>query len=457
MNGLRVRILLVGLLSAVIGVLVSRVVVRTVADEVAARFAGGAVMEMMSRAEGARCAATPESWSFVIPGVSDTYAYDPVTFAPRNPSAPPLDRSVLARLTPREGGEVGVRLGSPTQRGVLILRLAQDGPCRLVQTSWRAVGRGNEAVWLYVWLPGSVGVVCVFLSFVIAIGPVVRRVARLRRAAALVGADEGYESVEIDQTDDLGQLGRELDRAHVRIRADAGKLRAEHTALERHLADVAHDLRTPLASLQLAVQHALALNSDISLEDPLRRALADTVYAGGLTENLRLASKLEGAWDPKEVANEDLRALVERVALRMRFFAKQRQIELEVALPDESLFVSCQPVAVEQAVANIVENAVSFGEAGGHVAIVLQRLPGSKFVLTVVDDGPGVRVSELPRLGERTFRSDEARQRAPRGSGFGLAITTAVCERSGWDLSFASEEPEGLRVTVRGTGSPKAP
>jgi hypothetical protein len=60
------------LLSALAGVLVSRVIVRTVAEAVASRLAGGAVMEMMSRDEGARCRAAPETWSFIIPGVSET-------------------------------------------------------------------------------------------------------------------------------------------------------------------------------------------------------------------------------------------------------------------------------------------------------------------------------------------------------------------------------------------------
>ena len=453
MKGLRGRILLVGLLSAVVGLLVSRLVVRVVADSVAARFAGGAVTELMARDEGAKCAAAPSTWSFVVPGVSETFAYDPATLAPLNPSAPPLDRSVLARVELHDGIDVGVRLGDPTQAGVLVLRVPGEGPCRLVQTSWRTVGRGSEGIWLFLWLPGSVAVASVFLSFVLAIRPVIRRVAKLGRAAALVGAEQGYESAEAAATDDLGQLGRQLDRAHVRIRADAEELRARHSALERHLADVAHDLRTPLASLQLALEHALALNHDDALGEPLKRALADTVYAGALTENLRLASKLEGAWDPTEVAEEDLRALVERVTLRMKLFATQRGIALEVALPDDALIVTCHAVAVEQAIANVVENAVTFGDSGGHVAVVLQRLPDSRFVLTVVDDGPGVQISELPRLGERTFRTDEARQRAPRGSGLGLAITAAVCERSGWELSFTSEEPRGLRVALRGPRS----
>jgi signal transduction histidine kinase len=61
-----------------------------------------------------------------------------------------------------------------------------------------------------------------------------------------------------------------------------------------------------------------------------------------------------------------------------------------------------------------------------------------------------VAPAELPKLGERAFRSDEARRRAPSGSGLGLSITKEVCDRSGWQLAFEAIEPHGLRVTIRG-------
>jgi signal transduction histidine kinase len=76
--------------------------------------------------------------------------------------------------------------------------------------------------------------------------------------------------------------------------------------------------------------------------------------------------------------------------------------------------------------------------------------PGKTFTLVVADDGPGVLPAELPHLGERTFRSDEARQRDPSGSGLGLAITSEICGRCGWNLSFERQEPKGLKVEIAG-------
>ena len=83
------------------------------------------------------------------------------------------------------------------------------------------------------------------------------------------------------------------------------------------------------------------------------------------------------------------------------------------------------------------------------MAVVLESDEKS-FSLVVVDDGPGVLPAELPRLGERTFRIDKARQRDPSGSGLGLAITSGICERCGWTLSFERQEPRGLSVKITG-------
>jgi len=120
--------------------------------------------------------------------------------------------------------------------------------------------------------------------------------------------------------------------------------------------------------------------------------------------------------------------------------------------------VRCNPVAVEQALANVVDNAVAYVDPRGHVAVILEAdEDGSGFCFEVRDDGPGVPPAELPRLGQPTFRSDEARCRDPRGSGLGLAITSELCARLGWQLAFDSLRPQGLLVSIRGSRSAARP
>jgi signal transduction histidine kinase len=122
-----------------------------------------------------------------------------------------------------------------------------------------------------------------------------------------------------------------------------------------------------------------------------------------------------------------------------------------MAAPDTALVVRASAVATEQALTNIIQNAVTYVDDGGRVAIVVRSDDErGTFTIDVRDDGPGVPPTELPRLGTGTFRSDEARQREPRGRGIGLAITAEVCRRFGWTLSFHALEPRGLDVRIEG-------
>jgi len=199
--------------------------------------------------------------------------------------------------------------------------------------------------------------------------------------------------------------------------------------LQRHLADVAHDLKIPIASLHLALEQAIQGNRDPEVRFLLSAAMNHAVYLAALTANLRLASEMREGWNPGAPgAAVDLTDVVDRVATRAAFFARQRGVELDVAVPDKATRTRCDPLAAEQAVSNVVENAITHGERGGHVAVVLE-IGDADFTLIVTDDGPGVPRAELPRLGESTFRSDETRQRESAGSGLGLAITIEVCRR----------------------------
>ncbi len=299
---------------------------------------------------------------------------------------------------------------------------------------------------------GVAGLVSAAVAYAAGVRPLAQRIARIQRVATRVGTENGFTPIETDARDLIGGLARELDKAHARIRADAEELEASRNDLQIHLADVAHDLRTPVTSIQLALERAFSLqHRPEELELVLTGAVNDVIYLGGLTANLRLASQLEKRWPVAPGVAASLKDTVDRAVTRVRFLAQRKGMSLDHALPDHDLRVGCDPIELEQAVGNVVENAVTHGHKGGHVAVLLRAVGSAGFEIVVVDDGPGVASEEIPRLGARTFRTDEARRRDARGSGLGLAITRAVCERHGFALSFGREAPTGLRVTIAGT------
>jgi signal transduction histidine kinase len=119
-------------------------------------------------------------------------------------------------------------------------------------------------------------------------------------------------------------------------------------------------------------------------------------------------------------------------------------------VPEEGVTVRGDVTLLEQAVSNLVHNAVRYAEPGGHVAVVLERAHAGRFELRVLDDGPGVPEVLLARLGERGFRTDEARTRQPQGTGLGLHIVRDVAARLGLTLQFARGDERGFVATLSG-------
>ncbi|HEX3766513.1 MAG TPA: HAMP domain-containing sensor histidine kinase [Kofleriaceae bacterium] len=449
------RVVLTTLASGMFGAIVALVIAgRVVGDALGAQLAP--LLASRFDAEAARaCRDAPARWSLPLwPAWGMRgYAYDARTGAAYNPDAPPLRGDLVGRL----GGEPlasVIDLRARDHTGALVFRTGAPAPCDLIQLVWRnpsadrRVGRiwGASAVASALFASG--------IALLVLVAPMVRRIGRLRAAASRVGEPDGYVALGRDGRpgDELDGLGQVLDRAHLRIRSDAALLEDQRAALERHLARIAHDLRTPLTSLQIALEFAVDRIADPAARDAIASALRDAVYLSGLTYNLRLASRLRSGWNPADdVSDVDLVVMVERIVGRARMLARRRQIELALSVPDEPLGVRCSALAVEQALTNIVDNAVAYGDPQGHVAVVLSAR-GDGFELEVSDDGPGVPPASLPQLGQATFRSDDARQRDPRGNGLGLAITAEVCGRIGWSLEFAALEPRGLQVRIGGPG-----
>ncbi|WP_199351117.1 sensor histidine kinase [Haliangium ochraceum] len=247
---------------------------------------------------------------------------------------------------------------------------------------------------------------------------------------------------------DLGAIEAALERSIRRVDRYVEELDARRQAMEIFLADVAHDVKTPMASMHLSVDELAALPLPAEGEALVRRLSGDVVYLRNLFANLALAARLRDG-PAGEAVVFDLRGVVERVGIRAGVLARRNAILLDSAVPGTPVWVCADETLAEQALTNLADNAVLHGLPGGRVAISLERR-GSGFAVRVSDDGPGVPAESLPRLGERTFRSDEARRRDSRGSGLGLAIVTEACERAGWTLHLRALVPCGIEARIAG-------
>jgi signal transduction histidine kinase len=359
-----------------------------------------------------------------------------------NPEAPPLETGLLQRALAEEQ----VVLERSSNRSIFVAPFASTGPCAVI----RGTSRNPQAAiapWFGRVLVGAV-VFGLFISilgtFWLIVRPLRLRIEELAAAAQSVGSESF--APQPSSSDALGHIAGVLTRSHERIVETRDALEERNQALERHLAGIAHDLRTPLASMHLELE-ALATESQGPVQKQAQRALADAVYLSSMVENLHQATRLRHELEVSS-GSVELTDLIHRIEKRFAIVGRHAGVEVAANTPEQEVWATCTPALAERAVANLVQNAVEHNNEAGHVAVTLSLLDsGSRFRLVVADDGPGLPQETLASLNSESFLVDEAR---PRGPGMGTLITREVARRAGWSLFCSPRKPTGLEVRLEG-------
>jgi signal transduction histidine kinase len=375
------------------------------------------------------------------------YAYDG-SFASANPETPPFDPELRAELE-RGTDEASKRAPDKPDTMLVAVRMPwDDGPCSIVVVTRPAPP--DSPTFVRVLLPSLVVSLAAILMAILAAGPIVRRIRKLTSTVERTGLG-GETKIALEGNDEIRELAEVLDASRAKIRAQVRELEERDETLRRYVANTTHDVMLPLTVIQghLTALERAAAGGEAVDEVRVKAALEECHYLGSLVHNLNVAAKLESGERSVQRHEVDLNELVERVMGRNGPYAEQRGVVLNHSVPGEPVRVTGDVTLIEQAIGNIVHNAVRYNRAGGHVAVILEAREG-RFSLRVLDDGPGIDEAELARITERGFRGDRARSRHPTGMGLGLAITKDVVDRHGFTLTFTRPSDGGLEVRVEG-------
>lgn len=224
---------------------------------------------------------------------------------------------------------------------------------------------------------------------------------------------------------------------------DITHFRQQDTLKTEFVTTVSHELRSPLTLIH-GYAKILRLTGNLNeQQDTYIGNIIDGVdEMKSLVQNLLDLGRLD-AGDALEVEEIAVGEIVRKVMESMGAHAKQKNIEIDVSLPEEPIFIEVDITFLTQALKNLVDNAIKFTKSGGDVQVLVRKQENS-IVFTIQDYGPGIAPLDQRKIFKRFFRSDtQVSQEQRSGSGLGLAIVKSIAERHGGKVWFESKLGKG--------------
>jgi len=245
------------------------------------------------------------------------------------------------------------------------------------------------------------------------------------------------------------QLEQRVSERTAELRQAMGRLEERDRARAEFVANVSHELKTPLASMKLAVENMLnGITGHLTVRSKsyLLMLREDCRRLIGTVDNILDMSRADAGTMRLRRVGIPFAWFVRRAVAALRIQAGESGLQLNVSADDGVGFVACDPGMMERVVMNVVGNAIKFTPKGGVVDITLRAAPASfgVVILEVADTGIGIDAEHLSRVTERYFRAGEHRS----GTGLGLSIAKEILALHGGSIALASPRAGLGRGTV---------
>ncbi len=267
-----------------------------------------------------------------------------------------------------------------------------------------------------------------------------RRMRAMKEVVSSFEAGNFNSRIVVNSPDEIGQLGQSFNQMADTIVTIMDDLRKTDRLRRELVANVSHDLRSPLASIQGYLETIQIKNGHISPDEQKQYidvVLRNTVSLSNLVAALFELSKLDAEQVRPQNESFSVSELVQDLVQQFQPEAERAGVRLEGELPDNLSLAYGDIALVERAISNLIDNAIRFSPQGGIVRIVPQN-QGDQIGVQVIDSGKGIPEDELPHIFDRFYRVEKSRTKKRGGAGLGLAIAKKIIELHGARLKVES-------------------
>jgi two-component system heavy metal sensor histidine kinase CusS len=264
-----------------------------------------------------------------------------------------------------------------------------------------------------------------------------RPLAEMTRSLKRVGPKHLHERTPVTS------WPRELQPMVIAFDEMLDRLEDSFTRLSQFSADLAHELRTPIANIRGEGEVALTrARTPEEYREVIESSVSECQRLSEIVDNLLFLARAEAAERPLQRSVFEGRTAAEKIAAFYEPIAEDQQVTISCTGEGN---VQADPMLFGRAVSNLVENALRFTPAGGKILISVAAQPG-RTEISVKDTGCGITPEHLPRVFDRFYRADPAR--SSEGAGLGLALVKSISELHGGSAEIESEVSRGTTVTL---------
>jgi two-component system, OmpR family, sensor kinase len=302
---------------------------------------------------------------------------------------------------------------------------------------------------------GLLALIGTVVGAIVIFGPAHRRLRALEHAARQLGAGDAAARAPETGGDEIASVAVAFNQMAAELTRRMTQIEAADRARRQLLADVSHELMTPLTSIRGYVEtlRMPGLPLDQTARDRyLGIVLGEALGLERLIGDLLDLSRFEAGGVTLSVGIGSSGDLVSRIVARHERVAAEKGIALETRVETGAETVEADLDRLEQAVQNLVANAVRHTPAGGRVTVTVRR-EAAWTAIDVADTGEGIAAEHLPLVFDRFYKADPSRRGLSGLSGLGLAIVKAIAERHGGDVTVRSKPGVETIFTMRLPGS----